>query len=83
VLVIRLRRAGTKNKPFYHVVVSESTLAPTARVTARLGYFDPRRKPKQVKIDVGRADEWIRKGAHPSPTVRRLIDRARAVPAQA
>ncbi len=82
-LVIRLSRAGTKNKPFYHVVVSESTRTPTSRVADRLGYYDPLRKPKVVKIDVGKADEWIRKGAHPSSTVRKLIDQARAVPAQA
>ncbi len=82
-LVIRLSRAGTKNKPFYHVVVSESTRTPTARATARLGYYDPLRTPKVVQIDVSKADEWIRKGAHPSPTVRKLIDQARTVPAQA
>jgi len=82
VLVIRLSRAGTKNKPFYHVVVSESTRTPTARVTDRLGYYDPRHKPKLVQIDVEKADEWIRKGAHPSPTVRTLIDQARRAPAQ-
>ena len=79
-LVIRLSRAGTKNKPFYHVVVSESTRTPTARVTDRLGYYDPLRKPKVVQIDVARADEWMRKGAHPSPTVRTLIEQARKAP---
>ena len=82
-LVIRLSRAGTKNKPFYHIVVSESTRTPTARATARLGYYDPLRNPKVVQIDVGKADEWIRKGAHPSATVRKLIEQARTVPAQA
>ena len=82
-LMIRLRRAGTKNKPFYHVVVSESTRTPTSRVTDRLGYYDPQRKPRVVQIDVGKADQWIRKGAHPSPTVARLIEQARKAPAQA
>jgi small subunit ribosomal protein S16 len=83
VLVIRLSRAGTKNRPFYHVVVSESTRTPTSRVTDRLGYYDPLRKPKVVQIDVGKADEWIGKGAHPSPTVARLIEQARTAPAAA
>jgi small subunit ribosomal protein S16 len=80
VLVIRLSRAGTKNRPFYHVVVSESTRTPTARVTDRLGYYDPLHKPKVVQIDVAKADEWISKGAHPSPTVRTLIEKARNAP---
>jgi small subunit ribosomal protein S16 len=82
VLVIRLSRAGTKNRPFYHVVVSESTRTPTSRVTDRLGYYDPLRKPKVVQIDVAKADEWIRKGAHPSPTVSKLIEQARTAPAE-
>jgi small subunit ribosomal protein S16 len=82
VLVIRLSRAGTKNKPFYHVVVSESTRTPTSRVTDRLGYYDPLRKPKVVQIDVAKADEWVRKGAHPSPTVSKLIEQARTAPAE-
>lgn len=76
-LVIRLSRAGTKNKPFYRVVVSESTRKMRSRVTDQLGYFDPRRKPEVVRIDVGKAEGWIRKGAHASDTVRRLIERAR------
>lgn len=78
-LVIRLSRAGTKNKPFYRVVVSESTRKLRSRVTDQLGYFDPRRKPEVIKIDVGKAETWIRKGAHASDTVRKLLERARAV----
>lgn len=77
-LKIRLQRAGTKNKPFYRVVVSESTRVPQSRVTDHLGYYDPMRNPKVIQIDVGKADKWIRQGAHPSDTVRRLIERARA-----
>ena len=80
-LVIRLSRAGTKNRPFYRVVVSDSRRTPQARVTARLGYYDPKTRPKVLKIDVGKADEWIRRGAHPSDTVRKLIDRARGAQA--
>lgn len=80
-LVIRLSRAGTKNKPFFRVVVSEQTRQPRSRVTDRIGYYDPKRTPDVVKIDVARADEWIRKGAHASPTVRQLLERARAAQA--
>jgi small subunit ribosomal protein S16 len=77
VLVIRLSRAGTKNKPFYRIVVSESARKLRTKVTDQIGYFDPRRKPEVIKIDVGKADAWIRKGAHASQTVQKLIDRAR------
>jgi len=78
VLVIRLSRAGTKNKPFYRVVVSEQTRQPRSRVTDQIGYYDPKTKPEVVKIDVTRADAWIKKGAQPSQTVRQLLARARS-----
>jgi len=78
VLVIRLSRAGSKNKPFYHVIVSESTRKLKTRVTDRIGYYDPKRKPENLKIDVAKADAWIKNGAHPSETVAKLIRKARA-----
>lgn len=82
-LVIRLSRAGSKNKPFYRVVVSESARTPRSRITDQIGYYDPKRKPEVVKIDVVRADGWLKKGAHASPTVKRLLDKARASAAPA
>jgi small subunit ribosomal protein S16 len=81
VLVIRLSRAGSRNKPFYRVVVSESTRHTRSRVTDRIGWYDPKRSPEVIRIDVDRAQGWIRKGAQASPTVRRLIERARAAQA--
>ena len=76
-LVIRLSRAGTKNKPFYRVVVSESARTPRSKITDQVGYYDPKRKPEVIRIDVARAEDWIKRGAHASDTVRRLLDRAR------
>ena len=76
-LVIRLSRAGTKNKPFYRVVVSESARTPRSNITDQIGYYDPKRKPVTIHIDVERADGWIKKGAHASPTVKRLLEKAR------
>ena len=75
--MIRLSRAGTKNKPFYRVVVSESARTPRSKITDQVGYYDPKRKPEVIRIDVARAEGWIKKGAHASDTVRRLLDRAR------
>jgi len=77
VLVIRLSRAGTKNKPFYRVVVSESARTPRSKITDQVGYYDPKRKPEVIAIDVTKAESWIKKGAHASDTVRRLLERAR------
>ena len=80
-LAIRLYRAGTKNRPFYRIVVSESTRTPGSRVTAQLGIYDPTRKPEVVNLDVAKAEEWMRRGAHASDTVRSLIERARGAQA--
>lgn len=77
-LKIRLRRVGTKHDACYRVVVSDSRSRPTGRFVEILGTYDPGTDPATVRIDLGRAEEWIRKGAHPSATVKRLIVDARA-----
>jgi len=80
-LMIRLRRAGTRSKPFYRIVVSDSRMRPSGDFVETLGHYDPKTKPTRVKLNVERADAWIRKGAHASETVRRLLERARVAPA--
>ena len=77
-VTIRLRRMGTRSKPFYRVVVSDRRKVPTGRVVENLGYYDPKTKPPVVRVDLERADYWVGKGAQPSPTVKTLLQRARA-----
>lgn len=79
VLKIRLRRMGSRQDPAYRVVVSDSRSTPTGRFVDNLGTYDPGTDPATVKIDLTRTDEWIRKGAHPSETVKSLIEKARRV----
>ena len=78
VLKIRLRRMGSNQKPFYRVVVSDSRKTPRGRFVDAIGTYDPTRSPAKVQLDVEKASEWIRKGAHPSETVRSLLEKARA-----
>ena len=81
-LRIRLSRKGSNQKPFYRIVVSDSLRTPRARVVEAIGHYNPRTNPAQVQIDVERAEHWIRRGAHPSETVRSLLARQRkAAPA--
>ncbi|MFQ5719844.1 MAG: 30S ribosomal protein S16 [Acidobacteriota bacterium] len=82
-LKIRLRRMGRKHSPFYRVLVSDSRRTPGARFNEVLGTYDPRREPAVIQIDVERADHWMKKGAHPSETVARLIEKARVAAAVA
>jgi small subunit ribosomal protein S16 len=77
-LVIRLRRAGSKNRPFYRVVVTESRSARDGRFTEVLGHYNPRTKPETLTIDRVRVAHWVKAGAQLSDSVRTLIDRAPA-----
>ena len=75
-LAIRLKRMGTKKRPFYRVVVSDSRKRPTGRSVEEIGTYDPRSDPPAVRIDKDKARQWIEKGAQPSDTVRSLLKRA-------
>ncbi len=77
-LRIRLRRMGSKHKPYYRIVVSDSRRTPSGSFVDAIGTYDPRRDPARVNLDVEKALDWMRKGAHPSETVRSLIEKARA-----
>jgi len=78
VLKIRLRRMGSKGDAFYRVVVSDSRSTPGGRFVETVGTYDPGTDPATVRLDLARIDEWVRKGAHPSETVKSLVERARA-----
>ena len=77
-LKIRLARRGSTHRPFYRVVVNDSSRTPDSRNVAELGYYDPRKEPPVLDLDVEKAEEWIRKGARPSPRVRAFIKKAKA-----
>ena len=74
-LVIRLRRAGSKNRPFFRVVVTESSSARDGRFVEVIGHYNPRTKPEALTLDRDRLAHWLKIGAQPSDTVRTLVDR--------
>jgi small subunit ribosomal protein S16 len=79
-LAIRLRRAGSKNRPFFRVVVTEARSARDGRFVEVLGHYNPRTKPETVELNRERLEHWLRAGARPSDTVRTLVDRLPPVP---
>ena len=70
---IRLARFGTKKKPFYRVVVADSSFPRDGRYIERVGTYDPLKNPPEVKLKGDRILEWIKKGAQPTKTVGQLL----------
>ena len=73
---IRLRRAGAKKAPFYKVVVADSRSPRDGRIIEQIGTYNPMTDPSQISIDAQKVEEWIRKGAQPTDTVKSLLKRA-------
>jgi len=74
-VAIRLRRAGSKKRPYFRVVVTDSRAARDSSFVEILGHYNPRSKPAVVNVDKARVDYWLQKGAQPSDSVRTLIAR--------
>jgi small subunit ribosomal protein S16 len=72
-VVIRMKRAGAKKRPFYRVVVADSRFARDGRYIEQLGYYDPLTDPAKFQIDTGKFEQWIRKGARPSESVEVMM----------
>ena len=70
---IRLRRMGAKKAPFYRVVVADSRYPRDGRFIEEIGYYDPTKEPNGVKIDAEKAQQWIKNGAQPTDTVKKLL----------
>jgi len=73
---------GSRNHPFFRVVVSDARKVPTGAALDEIGYYDPRKQPAVVSIDRERVDHWVAKGALLSPTVSKLL-RQQPAPAKA
>jgi small subunit ribosomal protein S16 len=74
-VVIRLRRAGSKKRPFFRVVVTDSRAARDSSFVEVLGHYNPRTTPETLKLDRERVEFWVKRGAQASDTVRTLLDR--------
>ena len=69
---IRLRRMGAKKAPFYRIVVADSRYPRDGRFIEEIGTYDPKANPAELKVDVERAQAWIKTCAQPTETVKTL-----------
>jgi small subunit ribosomal protein S16 len=72
-VMIRLRRMGARNRPYYRIVVSDSRRTARAEVLEELGSYDPVVNPPTLRFDRERARHWMARGARVSPTVASLL----------
>ncbi len=70
---IRLKRMGAKKRPFYRVVVANSTEARDGRFIDTIGHYDPCVEPPVVNIDEAKALRWLGHGAQPTDVTRALL----------
>jgi small subunit ribosomal protein S16 len=73
---IRLKRFGAKKRPFYRLVVMDSRTPRDGRAIEEVGFYHPISSgEEQLNLKEERIREWIEKGAQPSDTVRKLLNR--------
>ena len=78
-LRIRMSRAGTKKRPFYHLVVADSRFPRDGRFIERLGFFNPllpKDNAERLKLDLEKVKAWMVKGAQPTDRIMRFLDAA-------
>lgn len=73
---IRLKKFGTKKRPYYRVVVLDSRQPREGRTLDELGYYHPiETEDKQVQLNADKVKTWLSRGAEPTDTVKSLLKR--------
>lgn len=73
---IRLQREGAKKAPFYHIVVADSRSPRDGKIIEKIGTYNPMVEPSEIKLDKAKVEQWIKNGAKPTDTVKKLIEKA-------
>ncbi len=76
-LRIRLRRVGRKKQPSYRMVVANSASPRDGAYIDEVGFYNPRTKPAELRLDLEKVDSWLTKGATLSTTAASLVRKAR------
>lgn len=73
---IRLKRMGSKKRPFYRIVVADSRSPRDGRFIAQVGTYNPLVEPVAVKLEEEEIMNWLNNGAEPSDTVKNILSKA-------
>jgi small subunit ribosomal protein S16 len=82
-VTIRLARFGSKKRPYYHIVVTDSESPRDGKFLEQIGTYDPTRPVADARIDLTRVDHWVGVGAQPSTRVRHVLNDYRRLQASA
>lgn len=74
-LRIRLSRYGHRHNPWYRIVVADAKSRRDGKYVEKIGYYNPRMQPKILEINLEKFKYWINKGAQPTESVKKLIER--------
>ena len=72
---LRLKRMGSKQKPFYRIVAADARSPRDGRFIETVGTYNPIKKPAVVKVDEALALKWLNNGAIPTDTVRSILSK--------
>ena len=76
---MRLARAGTKKRPYYHIVIADAGAPRDGKFIDVVGAFNPmlpKDSADRVKLDAEKAAAWLKKGAQATDRVLRFLDKA-------
>ena len=76
---MRLARAGTKKRPYYHIVIADAAAPRDGKFIDVVGSFNPmlaKDDAKRIELDSDKAQAWLKKGAQPTDRVLRFLDKA-------
>ena len=83
---MRLARAGSKKRPYYHIVIADAAAPRDGKFIDVVGAFNPmlaKDSPERVKLDAEKAAAWLKKGAQATDRVARFLDHAGLVKREA
>ena len=70
---LRLKRMGSKQKPFYRIVAADARSPRDGRFIETVGTYNPLKNPTEIKVDEEKALTWLNNGAQPTDTVRSVL----------